>query len=91
MGEQRLAFLVYRDRLCRAGEFSFFLTALAAVSADHGGCRQSRGLYAGVLFLRVVSADHDGVGAGSEDGADVRQNEWDPEPVVSRLPSFGTF
>ena len=91
MGEQRLAFLVYRDRLCRAGEFSYFSTALAVVSADHGGCRQWRGLYTRVLFLRVVSADHDGVGAGSEDGADVRQNEWDPEPVVSRLPSFGTF
>ena len=50
------------------------------VSADQGVVRTC-------LFLRVVSADHDGVGAGSEDGANVRQKKWDPEPVVSCLLS----
>ena len=39
------------------------------------------------LFLRMVSADHDGVGAGGEDRADVGEQKWDPEPVVSCLCS----
>ena len=39
------------------------------------------------LFLRVVSADHDGVGGCSEDGSDVRQKKRDPEPVVKCLLS----
>ena len=33
----------------------------------------------------MVSADHDGVGGGGEDGSDVRQQKWDPEPVVGCL------
>ena len=50
-------------------------------------CCQSRGLEATSLFLRVVSADHDGVGGCSEDGSDVRQKKRDPEPVVKCLLS----
>ena len=45
----------------------------------------------GSLFLWVVSADHDGVGAGGEDGADVGEQKWDPEPVISCLCSSGTW
>ena len=33
----------------------------------------------------MVSADHDGVGGSGEDGSDVRQQKWDPEPVVGCL------